>query len=77
MRAKVASVVLVTSGLLGAVALPAAFGTPGLQVADRGSGGHGGGHDDDAECIAEDEVVVGPVCVEVEDVDVLSDILAT
>ena len=76
MRAKVASVVLVTSGLLGGLAVPAAFGAPGLQVADRGHGDHGG-HDDDAECIAEDEVVVGPVCVEVEDVDVLSDILAT
>lgn len=76
MRAKVASVVLVTSGLLGAVALPAAFGTPGLQVADRGHG-DSSGPDDDAECIAEDEVVVGPICVEVEDVDVLSDILAT
>jgi hypothetical protein len=74
MRAKVASVVLVTSGLLGALAVP--FGASGSLVADRGNGGHGG-HDDDAECIAEDEVVVGPVCVEVEDVDVLSDILAT
>lgn len=73
MRAKVASVVFVTSGLLGALALP---GATAFQVADRGNGDHGG-HDDDAECIAEDEVVVGPVCVEVEDVDVLSDILAT
>ena len=76
MRAKVASVVLVTSGLLGAVAVPAVFTAQGFQLADRG-GDQDHGHDDDAECIAEDEVVVGPVCVEVEDVDVLSDILAT
>lgn len=47
-----------------------------MTPADRGRGHHD--HDsnnDDDECIAEDEVVVGPVCIEVE--DVISDILST
>lgn len=47
-----------------------------ITPADRG---HDNDHDHDGggdpECIAEEEVVVGPVCVEVE--DVISDILST
>ena len=46
-----------------------------VTPADRGKG-HDHDHDGgDPECIAEDEVVVGPVCVEVD--DVISDILST
>jgi len=79
MRAKVSAVVIVIFGLLGAVAIAAApvartQVAGSVQPADRG---HGQDHDsnDAGECIAEDEVVVGPVCVEVD--DVISDILST
>jgi len=78
MRAKVAGVVLVASGLFGAVAMTAAPAT--FQVAARGDHDHPeGGHDHDNEgwCIAQRESVVGPVCVDIHDVDVLSDILNT
>lgn len=78
MRAKVAGVVLVASGLFGAVAMTAAPAT--FQVAARGGhdhadGDHGSGND--GWCIAQRESVVGPVCVDIHDVDVLSDILNT
>ena len=58
-------IVLTTAGDSGGMMTPA----------DRG---HDHDHDHDGgdpECIAEDEVVVGPVCVEVD--DVISDILST
>ncbi|MEW6472553.1 MAG: hypothetical protein AB1679_09790 [Actinomycetota bacterium] len=77
MRAKVAGVVLVASGLFGAVAMTAAPAT--FQVAARG-GGHDhaeGDHGQEGWCIAQRESVVGPVCVDIHDVDVLSDILNT
>ena len=94
MRAKLAVVVFVVFGLLGAVAVSAGVSdqaqlandvvltTGGNTVdapmtpADRGRGHH---HDhdgdDDDECIAKDEAVIGPVCIEVD--DVISDILST
>jgi hypothetical protein len=79
MRAKVAGVVLVTCGLMGVVAMTAAPAT--TQVAMRDKGGHDHNHDDGhgkhGWCIAERESVVGPVCIDVHDVDVLSDILNT
>jgi hypothetical protein len=77
MRAKVAGVVLVTSGLFGAVAMTAAPAT--FQVAARGDHAHDDhdGHNSDGWCIAQRESVVGPVCVDIHDVDVLSDILNT
>lgn len=78
MRAKVAGVVLVASGLFGAVAMTAAPAT--FQVAARG-GHHDGddhhGNGNDGWCIAHEETVVGPVCVDIHDVDVVSDILNT
>ena len=78
MRAKVAGVVLVVSGLFGAVAMTAAPAT--FQVAARGDHHHGDHHGKDGNdgwCIAERESVVGRVCVDIHDVDVLSDILNT
>ena len=64
MRAKVINVVFVVFGLLGVVAV-------GTMPAHRGGGG---GHDGRAgdRCVAEQDAVVGPVCVTVN--DVLSDI---
>jgi hypothetical protein len=44
---------------------------------DRGNGDHDSDNDD-AECIAEDEVLVGPVCVDADIITVeLEDILTT
>ena len=94
MRAKVAVVVLVAFGLLGAVGTAQAADHP--QVAndaivltdtgntisgpvvpmDRGDGDSDSA--DDEECIAEDEVLVGPVCVDADIITVeLEDILTT
>ena len=96
MRAKVAVVVLVVFGLLGAVVITASAADR-AQVAsddivltdagnmvnspvvpmDRGKGDHDSDNDD-AECIAEDEVLVGPVCVDADVITVeLEDILTT
>jgi hypothetical protein len=79
MRAKVAGVVLVASGLFGAVAMTAAPAT--FQAASRGDHHDhpkgGDDHDGKGWCIAHRESVVGPTCVDVHDVDVLSDILNT
>jgi hypothetical protein len=96
MRAKVAVVVLVAFGLLGAVVITASAADR-AQVAsddivltdagnmvsspvvpmDRGNGDHDSDNDD-AECIAEDEVLVGPVCVDADIITVeLEDILTT
>lgn len=71
MRAKVVSVALVIFGLFGAVAMAAPTGQ--AEMASRG----GESHSDDASwCIAEEDTLVGPVCVSVEDtlqdIDVLS-----
>jgi hypothetical protein len=95
MRAKVAIVVLVAFGLLGAVGT--ANAADQLQVAndaivltdagnminspvvpmDRGNGDSDSA-DDGGECIAEDEVLVGPVCVDADIITVeLEDILTT
>jgi hypothetical protein len=71
MRAKVAGVVLVTSGLLGALAVSA---PGGALLASRGGADHHDGRAGD-RCVAEREVLIGPVCVTVN--DVLSDILTT
>jgi hypothetical protein len=69
MRAKVTGVVLVAAGLLGALAVSA----PGTaQLASRGGGANHDGRAGD-RCVAEREVLVGPVCVTVN--DVLSNIL--
>ena len=69
MRAKVTSVAFVAAGVLGmlAIANPAV-----TQLASRGHGGADRGRAGD-RCVAEREVLVGPVCVTVN--DVLSDIL--
>jgi hypothetical protein len=96
MRAKVAVVVLVAFGLLGAVVITASAGDR-TQVAgdaivltdtgntisspvvpmDRGNGDHDA-HDDGDRCVAEDEVLVGPVCVSADIITVeLEDILTT
>jgi hypothetical protein len=77
MRAKVAGVVLVATGLFGVVAMTAAPAT--FQVAARGGHDHAeNGHDgNEGWCIAQRESVIGPVCVDIHDVDVLSDILNT
>jgi hypothetical protein len=78
MRAKVASVVLVACGVLGVVAAPGAY-------ASRGNGhGDGGGHDNgqqdnyyDHSCTSNDRHVIGNVCVIVNDLPILGNILST
>jgi hypothetical protein len=95
MRAKVAVVVLVAFGLLGAVGTANAADHPqvandaivltdtGNQISspvvpmDRGDD-ESDSSDDGSECIAEDEVLVGPVCVDADIISVeLEDILTT
>ena len=99
MRAKVAVVVLVAFGLLGAFVITA-DAADRAQVAsdnivltetgntlsgpvvpmDRDNGDHDSDSDDDDGdvCVAEDEVLVGPVCVDAEVITVeLEDILTT
>ena len=78
MRAKVASVVLVTCAILGAVAV-----TSPSAYASRGGGGKGG-HDNgqqgntyDHSCTANDHSVIGNVCVIVDDLPILGHILST
>lgn len=71
MRAKVTGVVFVAAGLLGTLAIS----TPGAALlASRGGADHHDGRAGD-RCVAEREVLIGPVCVTVN--DVLSDILTT
>lgn len=79
MRAKVVSVVLVACGLLGA----AAVASPGAYAA-RGGGEDGGGHDNgqqdntyDHSCTSNDNAVVGNVCVIVDDLPILGNILTS
>jgi hypothetical protein len=70
MRAKVIGVVFVTAGLFGAV------GMTSPALASRGGHDHhGDGHGGGDRCVAQREVLIGPVCVTVN--DVLSDILTT
>ena len=83
MRAKVASVVFVACGVLGATALA----TPGAitQQASRGTGhGDGGGHDNgqqgneyDHSCTSNDRHVIGSVCVIINDLPILGHILSS
>lgn len=96
MRAKVASVVLVAFGLLGAFVITASaadraqVASDDIVLTDTGNtvsspvvpmdrGDNDSDSDDDGgECIAEDEVLVGPVCVDAEVITVeLEDILTT
>ena len=79
MRAKVSSVVLVACVVLGAaaVASPSAY-------ASRGGGEDGGGHDNgqqdntyDHSCTSNDNAVVGNVCVIVDDLPILGNILTS
>jgi hypothetical protein len=81
MRAKVASVVFVACGVLGAAALA----TPGTaaQLASRGSG-DGGGHDNgqqdnyyDHSCTSNNRHVIGSICVIVDDLPILGHILSS
>jgi hypothetical protein len=81
MRAKVVSVVLVACGVLGATAVA----TPGTatELASRGNG-DGGGHDNgqqdnyyDHSCTSNDRHVIGNVCVIVNDLPILGNILST
>ena len=83
MRAKVASVVFVACGVLGATALA----TPGAitQQESRGTGhGDGGGHDNgqqdneyDHSCTSNDKHVIGSVCVIINDLPILGHILSS
>ena len=79
MRAKVSSVVLVACVALGAaaVASPSAY-------ASRGGGEDGGGHDNgqqdntyDHSCTSNDRHVIGNVCVIVDDLPILGNILTS
>ena len=79
MRAKVASVVLVACGVLGAVAVA----TPSAY-ASRGGGDGGGGHDNGQQgntynhaCTSNDHAVIGNVCVIVDDLPILGSILTS
>jgi hypothetical protein len=79
MRAKVASVVLVACGVLGAVAVS----TPSAY-ASRGDGDGGGGHDNGQQgntynhaCTSNDRAVIGNVCVIVDDLPILGNVLAS
>jgi len=81
MRAKVAGVALVTCGILGIVAAVA----PASAFASRGEHDHdGGGHDNgqqdneyDHSCTSNDHAVIGNVCVIVNDLPILGNILST
>jgi hypothetical protein len=83
MRAKVVSVALVACGVLGAVAV-AAPGTT-TQLASRGGGeGGGGGHDNGQHgntynhaCTSNDHALVGNVCVIVDDLPILGNLLTS
>ena len=79
MRAKVSSVVLVACVVLGA----AAVASPSAYAA-RGGGEDGGGHDNgqqdntyDHSCTSNDNAVVGNVCVIVDDLPILGNILTS
>jgi hypothetical protein len=76
MRAKVISVAFVACGILGTIGAPAA-------LASRGEHDGGGGHDNgqqgntyDHSCTSNDHSVIGNVCVIVNDLPVLGNILS-
>jgi hypothetical protein len=81
MRAKVAGVALVTCGILSVGAIAA----PGYAFASRGENDHdGGGHDNgqqgneyDHSCTSNDHAVIGNVCVIINDLPILGNILST
>ena len=81
MRAKVAGVALVTCGILGVGAIAA----PGYAFASRGEHHDGGdGHDNgqqgneyDHSCTSNDHAVIGNVCVIINDLPILGNILST
>ena len=81
MRVKVASVVIVACGVLGAVAVAAPSNA--TQLASRGGRDGGGGHDNGEHgntythsCTSNDHSLVGNVCVIVDDLPVLGHILS-
>jgi hypothetical protein len=78
MRAKVACVALVTCGVFGVGSIAA----PGIAFAARG-GDHDGGHDNgqqdneyDHSCTSNDHSVIGNVCVIINDLPILGNILS-
>jgi hypothetical protein len=81
MRAKVVSVALVACGALGAVAVAAP--STASQIASRGGGG-GGGHDNGQHdntynhaCTSNDHALIGNVCVIVDDLPILGNLLTS
>jgi hypothetical protein len=82
MRAKVACVALVTCGVLGigAVAAPSsAFASRGSNDHDH-DGGHDNGQQDneyDHSCTSNDHAVIGNVCVIINDLPILGNVLST
>ena len=83
MRAKVASVVIVACGVLGAVAL-AAPATVTQQASRQSGHGDGGGHDNgqqdneyDHSCTSNDRHVIGSICVIVNDLPILHSVLSS
>jgi hypothetical protein len=82
MRARVVSVALVACGVLGVVTA-AAPGTA-TQVASRGGGGGSGGHDNGQQgntynhaCTSNDHALIGNVCVIVDDLPILGNLLTS
>jgi len=82
MRAKVVSVALVACGALGAVAIAAPV--PASQLASRGGHGGGGGHDNGQHdntynhaCTSNDHALIGNVCVIVDDLPILGNLLTS
>ena len=79
MRAKVAGVALVTCGILGVGAVAA----PSTAFASRGEhddGGHDNGqqgNEYDHSCTSNDHAVIGNVCVIINDLPILGNILST
>jgi hypothetical protein len=80
MRAKVVSVALVACGVIGATAVAAPF--PASQLANRGRGGGERGHDNGQHdntynhaCTSNDHALIGNVCVIVDDLPILGNLL--
>jgi hypothetical protein len=79
MRAKVAVVALVTSGILGLGAIAAPGAAFAARDNDKG-GGHDNGQQDneyDHSCTSNDHSVIGNVCVIINDLPILGHILST
>jgi hypothetical protein len=81
MRAKVVSVALVACGMLGVGAIAAP--STALELASRGGDDGGGGHDNgqqgneyDHSCTSNDHSVIGNVCVIINDLPILGNILS-